>query len=1090
MDKILLEMIPDLVLIAGGDAGKHNYDLKVFLNSALHSIIGKLQCADAFVQWGSGEGLTMIWTENMTFNPELLFPELPLKDVAALSGTFQEAGYHLKEKDQVYYLFGLFDRGYVIMSRTVRFDEGIPELLVRVFTILANTCQVIAEVERLRITEETLKQERNLLRTILDNIPDPVYVKDLEGRKIMLNKAEAHLLSANTTEEVIGRTDAEFYPPEIAEKTHLEDQNVIRTKTPNIHKEGMVITKAGEEIWFDGNKIPYFDDKGNVIGIVGISHNITNRIKADLEVKETAAKYESIFNSFIDLYYRSDLEGNILVLSPSVYELAGYQPSELIGKKVDLVYSDIDTREKLIQELIAKGSINDYEVVLIKKDGSRVAASITSHLIKGADGSPQFIEGSIRDISQRKETEKKLAGLLHQQNLITQLASGFINIPLDSSDEAVDKLLSLVGEQNAIDRVYIFTYDFGVRTMSNTHEWCGPGVTPEKDNLQDIPLDLFTSWVGTHQKGEILTVPDVSQLDPQDVLRQMLEPQGIKTLITVPMILEGECLGFVGFDSVNAVKNWSREEVTLLLLLADMLCNVSDRKRTEEALKKATEEAQAASVAKTRFLANMSHEIRTPLNAIIGMVRLLLESRVTDPQLKLLNNMKTSSETLLSIVNDILDFSKIESGQIEIEKTDFSLKDLFRRIYDANDYRAEEKGIKLSYLTDERMHEVMKGDPVHLQQILNNLVSNAIKFTQKGMVELRCELTDDVNGRQSIFFLVEDTGIGISPENQTKIFSSFQQEDESITRTYGGTGLGLAISKQLVELMGGILSVESARNKGSKFYFTLEFEAGSLPGPEPDQKSVSMETHSLDGIRILLVEDNKFNQFIAQAMLEKWNAKTSLCENGQQAVDRLRTETFDLVLMDIQMPVMDGITASTVIRQELKLNTPILALTANVVMGIVERCNQAGMQGYVSKPFEENELYEKIETVLKASGLGVMPAPVKVERPDLTDVSRLRRMVENDTVMLRKMITKFLEVTPEYIRDLSDAMASRDVDALQRSSHRLKSAIDLVSNNVMQDLIKNINDNAKTGKESEELYELTKKFLEYYLLLTEQLKGY
>lgn len=1090
MEKILYEIIPDLALAAGGDSGKHKYDLKLFLNSFVNVFIDKLQCSDAFVQWGSHQGLNVIWPDNMIENPEALFPDLPLKDIPALALTFKASKYHVTEKDQVFYLFLLSDQGYFIISRQNRFDEGIPELLERVFGILANTCETIAEVERLRITEDTLKQERNLLRTIIDNIPDPVYVKDLEGRKILLNKAEAHLLSASTVEEVIGKSDADFYPADVAEKTHLEDQKVIQTLTANIHLEGMVITKEGEEIWFDGNKIPYFDSQGNVLGIVGISHNITNRIKAEREIKETAAKYQSIFNSFIDLYYRSDLQGNILVISPSVYKLAGYRPEELIGKKVDLVYLDIESREKMIQLLIKKGSINDYENVLLKKDGSRVAVSITSRLISDADGKPQFIEGSIRDISQRKETDEKLAKLLHQQSLITQLASGFINIPLDSSDMAVDKLLALAGEQNAIDRVYIFAYDFISHTMSNTHEWCANGVTPEKDKLQDIPMDLFTSWVKTHEKGEILTVPDVSKLDQQDVLRQMLEPQGIKTLITVPMVLEGECLGFVGFDSVKTVKDWSKEEITLLVLLADMLCNVADRKRSEEALKKVTEEAQAASVAKTRFLANMSHEIRTPLNAIIGMVRLLLESSVTSPQLKLLHNMKTSSETLLSIINDILDFSKIESGQIEIEKTDFNPRELFRRIYDANEYRAEEKGIKLSYLTDERMHEVLKGDPVHLHQILNNLVSNAIKFTQKGMVELRCELTGDENGKQSIFFLVEDTGIGISPENQKKIFQSFQQEDESITRTYGGTGLGLAISKQLVELMGGILSVESAKNTGSKFYFTLEFEAGSLPLPEHDQKAVSEETHSLRGIRVLLVEDNKFNQFIAQAMLEKWDAKTELCEDGQQAVDKLRDATFDLILMDIQMPVMDGITASTVIRKELKLNTPILALTANVVMGIVDRCKQAGMQGYVSKPFDEDELYEKIEMVLQESNEGKEPVQAIVEQLQLADVSRLLKMVGSDTGMLKKMISKFLEVTPEYIRDLSEASGSRDADAIQRSSHRLKSAIDLVSNDIMRDLIKDVNDRAKTGKLSDELFEQVEKFLNYYLTLAEQLKAY
>ncbi|MEI7982115.1 MAG: ATP-binding protein, partial [Bacteroidota bacterium] len=497
---------------------------------------------------------------------------------------------------------------------------------------------------------------------------------------------------------------------------------------------------------------------------------------------------------------------------------------------------------------------------------------------------------------------------------------------------------------------------------------------------------------------------------------------------------------------------------------------------------------RAASIAKTRFLANMSHEIRTPLNAIMGMVRLLRESKVEPAQIKLLDNMKISSENLLSIINVILDFSKIESGQIEIERTDFNLHELVHRVYDANDFRAEEKSIKLRYSVDERIHEFLKGDPVRLQQILNNLVSNAIKFTKDGIVELRCELAGKQNGKDSILFMVEDTGIGISPENQLKIFNSFQQEDKSITRTYGGTGLGLAISKQLVELMGGKLCVQSIKNKGSQFYFTIELELGLGVKPEIKQVSAIGDILSLNGIKVLLVEDNKFNQFIAQAILEKWSAKTTLCENGEQAVEKLRIESFDLILMDIQMPVMDGITASSIIREELKLQTPILALTANVIKGIVERCEEAGMQGYISKPFDENELYAKIRSVVAITNDGKDKNPEQAEPIRLCDISRLVKMVGNDGKILKRMIEKFLEVTPDYNRELSEASDNHDVDAIERTSHKIKSAIDLVSNDTMRNLIKTINDIGKTGVESDELYMLIQKFMTYFTILCDQLR--
>ena len=1212
-DKISQEMLLNLVLVAGGDAEKHKYDLKGFLDTAVPAFIAILNCKTALILRHSEQGLQLEYPEDQSAIPEPILSVLSAFGFSGQAESLSGSGYRVVETDQVHYIFLMKEWGFFILSRESLFDEGFPELFCRVADILSNTCSTIGEVGLLMSTKKTLNRERNLLRTIIDNIPEPVYVKDLEGRKILLNQAEADLLGVGTVGEILGKTDADFYPYDVAEKTRKEDRQILSSQTPMIHEEVMVTTKSGSEIWLEGNKIPYFDSSGKIMGIIGISHNITNRKKAEREIQENADKYQSIFNSFLDLFYRSDLKGNILVVSPSVYKLAGYLPEELIGKTVDAVYADPESRNKMIELLLTNGSVNDFENVLIKKDGSRVPVSINSRLITGPDGIPEFIEGSIRDISERKEAEEKLADLLQQQNLITQVAAEFINIPLDNSDEAVTRLLSLIGAKNTVDRVYIFTYDFASDTMSNTHEWCARGVTPQKDHLQMIPLESYSSWVQTHQRSEMLIVPDVTKLEKEDVYRKMLEPQGIKTLITVPMVLEEECLGFVGFDSVKTVKKWSKEEVTLLQLVADLLCNVTDRKRTEQALKtreaylraifnnvpylmwlkdfegryllvnqpfldyfsftehdnpigktakdlwslsisqnfidqdeevlqtrelkiveeqldfrgkkawfeifrapiidpdgqilgtsgiardvtgrikadrelkKATEEAKAASVAKTRFLANMSHEIRTPMNAIIGMVRLLLESRVSEPQIKLLDNMKTSSETLLSIINDILDFSKIESGQIEIEKTDFNLNELFRRIYDANEFRADEKGIKLSYIIDERIPEFLKGDPLHLQQILNNLVSNAIKFTQEGMVELRCELTGSENGRQRIFFLVEDTGIGISPENQKKIFNSFQQEDESITRTYGGTGLGLAISQQLVELMGGMLSVESARNKGSKFFFTIELGEGLETKHGIDQKQLTEQTYSLKGITLLLVEDNKFNQFIAQAILEKWKAKTVLCEDGQQALDKLRNESFDLILMDLQMPVMDGITASAIIRQELKLKTPILALTANVVMGIEERCTKAGMQGYISKPFNEDELYKKIKLALGVEKETTERPSKEIEKVQLCDISRLVKMVGNDTGMLKKMVEKFLEVTPEYIRDLSEASLNHNIDAISRISHKLKSAIDLVSNDSMRKLIQTINDISKTGKESDELHELIQKFLQYFVFLEKQL---
>ena len=1209
----LHQTLLELALSAGSSLEDSDGNLVSFLNLSIPVFIQKLECCGACFLQSDDHGFNVVYNEGLLEQPGNPVSEIAAEAIVNPLDSGKIVPFRIIRNDLFYYIFSLKNCGLLLLSRESSLDEELPDQLLPVIGMFAALCSSCIEMGRQRSLEEKLQQERNLFHTIINHIPDPIYVKDLDGRKILLNKAEADLLGASSVEQVIGKTDDEFYPPEVAAKTKIEDRRIIETESPMIHEEGNLITRTGQVLWFDGNKIPYFDDKGNILGIVGISHNITSRKQAEKESNENTEKYQSIFNSFIDLYYRTDIEGNILTLSPSVYLLSGFKPDELIGKNVEILYINPEVRTKMIELLKKKGSVNDFENILRKKDGTLVTVSITSHLIKDPDGQPQYIEGTLRDITDRKESTEKLGKLLHLQNLLTQLATEFINIPVENSDEAVIRLLTLIGEQNKIDRVYIFHYDFVSNTMSNTHEWCAEGITPEIANLQMIPLSLFPLWIETHLKGEILTVPDVLELETESVLREILEPQGIKTLITVPMILDGECLGFVGFDSVRTVKQWSKEEITILKLLADLLCNVIDRKRTEQALvtreaylksifnnvpylmwlkdtegrylivnqpfldyfsfteydspigktakdlwlseisnvfvdqdnvvletrklmiieeqvdfhgkkvwfeifrapildpngkllgttgiarditrritadlelTKAKQAAESSNIAKTHFLANMSHEIRTPLNAIIGMIRLLRETHLDLPQVKLLGNMNTASDNLLTVINDILDFSKIESGQIDLDKTDFSIGELCRRVYDANEYRAEGKNIKLLYSVDPAIPEFLKGDSVRLHQILNNLVSNAIKFTQEGKVELHCKLIGNEENKSKILFVVEDTGIGISPENQKKIFQSFQQEDESITRTYGGTGLGLAISKQLVELMGGKLSVESTKNVGSSFFFTLDIPDGSEIKQKTEETSTEHEAASLKGFRILLVEDNKFNQFIAQSIIEKWGASTMIAEDGQQALSILATEKFDLILMDIQMPVMDGITAANLIRQNLKLQTPILALTANVVKGIVERCTGAGMQGYISKPFDENELFSKIISVIHEKPEMDITIPPVIPEVIVADTSRLLKMVGNEKLMLNRMILKFLEVTPEYMHELSEAALNKDVDAIGRMSHKIKSSIDLVSTDNMRDLIKQINDKSKSPDGLEALPEMIQKFASFFELLTKQL---
>jgi signal transduction histidine kinase/CheY-like chemotaxis protein len=369
--------------------------------------------------------------------------------------------------------------------------------------------------------------------------------------------------------------------------------------------------------------------------------------------------------------------------------------------------------------------------------------------------------------------------------------------------------------------------------------------------------------------------------------------------------------------------------------------------------------AEQSSIAKEQFLANMSHEIRTPLNGIDGMAKLLEKTSLTKEQQEYNLAIRTSSDNLLVIVNDILDFSKIEAGKLTIEKIGFNLKENINRIINTMVYKTEEKGINLESEIDQNISDILIGDPTRTNQIINNLLNNAIKFTSKGCVKLKCKLVGKSPTSNTVKFEVIDTGIGIDSKNISKIFKNFTQEDESTTRKFGGTGLGLTISKQLVELFNGVLKVKSKKGKGTTFYFTVEFPIGYSKDWLKDDVIVA-DWESLEHKKVLLVEDNKINQFLATTILKNWKMKVEVAQNGLIAIEKLKDQDFDVVLMDMQMPIMGGIEATVIIREELKLSIPIIALTARAIKGVDKECFEAGMNDYISKPFNQSELFNKI----------------------------------------------------------------------------------------------------------------------------------
>lgn len=422
------------------------------------------------------------------------------------------------------------------------------------------------------------------------------------------------------------------------------------------------------------------------------------------------------------------------------------------------------------------------------------------------------------------------------------------------------------------------------------------------------------------------------------------------------------------FNTFSQFKE-SAEQQTLELLQKEQELNQELSKKQEKLetyinqLEVATEELAKSTKAKSEFLATMSHEIRTPMNAILGMTHLLKQDSPRKDQIEPINILDFSGKTLLSLIDDVLDFSKIEAGKIEFESIQFELDKLINVIMESFKATASNKGIELKNEIAEDIPNILIGDPARLTQILNNLMSNALKFTEEGEVKVEVHLVSDYDDAVTLSFSIIDTGIGIEEERVDSIFESFTQASQNTKRLFGGTGLGLTISKQLVELQGGTISVDSEEGEGSTFMVELTFDKGNATAEVKEPADKEADAHGITGLKVLLAEDNVVNQKVMIRFLERWNIEMEVVNNGEEALEVLKHSNFDVILMDLQMPRMDGYEATEQIRKlddPYKRNIPIIALTAAALKEVREKVYAAGMNDFVTKPFNPVDLEQKL----------------------------------------------------------------------------------------------------------------------------------
>jgi PAS domain S-box-containing protein len=475
--------------------------------------------------------------------------------------------------------------------------------------------------------------------------------------------------------------------------------------------------------------------------------------------------------------------------------------------------------------------------------------------------------------------------------------------------------------------------------------------------------------------------------------------------------------------------------------------DVSQQEIIEEELKDAKRKADQSAHIKEQFLANMSHEIRTPINAVIGFTNLLQKTTLTSEQEHFVHLVQSASESLLTIINDILDISKIEAGMLRIEKSPFSLRGLCSSLETMFHHRVHEKRLSLSIYIQENIPDTLTGDAVRLTQILVNLISNAIKFTQEGGISIVIIPVKQTDTNVRLRFSVKDSGIGISHDKLETIFERFEQGEANTTRKYGGTGLGLSIVRNLIHLQKGNISVKSEAGNGTEFLFELEYEILPMTDSQKDGHHLELTESGnglFEGVKILAVEDNQMNQLLMKHTFQGWNLNFELAENGQQAIDKLNRNKYDLVLLDIQMPIMDGYITAKTIRNELKSNIPIIAMTAHAMAGEREKCLSHGMNDYISKPIQEKELLGLIRRYLARQKHSFEFLKASLHNINL---DFLYDLVMGNSAFLNNIIRQFLNQFPGEMEALKDAIEQKNVKQVCTLAHHIQSTVSVFGRN-------------------------------------------
>lgn len=793
-----------------------------------------------------------------------------------------------------------------------------------------------------RVKERDFIKQGLVFERFANMLPMMIFELNLEGRVVYAN--EQGLEHFGYAQEDLEK--GVFIETVFREELKYVIANLATLNSPkqSIHNEYFAYRKDGEKIPISTHTFAIFQDDA-IIGYRGVVMDIRKQKAYEDQIKREKAFLEQFIDSTPEAIVICDLNLKVLRINREFTQLFGYTAAEAINRNVN----DLVVPEDMIDEAIAidRLAISTQQDILltqrVNKWGKRLHVNLIASTVT-VNNEPVAAVGIYRDISAIRKTQ------LLQETLFNISTQALKMVELSTFYPVIINEITKIWDTN---NFFLALYHKDKDTLSL------PVFSDEKDHFEEIPAKkTITSWVIRKGRPVILKGDDINKLEEQGEIELVGTPS--KVWLGVPLRVEEEIIGIMCLQDYNDEDKFTNEDLNALEFIANQIAIAIQRRTMLDDLVAARKKAEEAALAKQQFMSTMSHEIRTPLNEVIGITNLMLQGDPREDQLEFLKTLRFSANHLLTLVNDVLDYNKMESGNLVFEKTPFSLSDFLDEIQRSYSFKSQDKKIEFVLEKDSNLPEEIIGDPIRLNQILSNLLSNAMKFTSKGGVYLRVEEIERKDNLSTLKFYVKDTGIGISEDMQERIFESYTQASDDTTRRYGGTGLGLAICKKLIGLMGSRIELISAPGAGSTFIFALTYEVGQATAKKADSKE---ELNSLKGKKILVAEDNKINFFVANKFLQGWGVEVSHAENGLIALEMLGKQRFDLILMDLHMPVMDGIEASHIIRKSENSDIrdiPIIALTAAIMSDSQDRIKGLHINDYVLKPFKPKDLYDKI----------------------------------------------------------------------------------------------------------------------------------